>query len=172
MAVVAACAYALDMGTKAWAVRALEGREPIPVIGDLLQLNLVFNPGAAFSTGTQFTVALAILACVAIVVVIYLARRVANTVWAIGLGLLLGGVGGNFTDRLIRDPGPFRGHVVDFLQLPHWPVFNVADMCIDAAAAIIIIQTLRGIGLDGRRSRDDDPHAADVTSAAAERDDA
>ena len=145
----------MDVATKAWAVSHLEGRDPIPVIGDLLRLNLTHNPGAAFSTGTQFTVALSVLALVAIVAVLYFARNVGSRGWAVALGLLLGGVGGNFTDRLIRDPGPFRGHVVDFLELPHWPIFNVADMCIDSAAALIVILTLRGIGLDGQRIRGD-----------------
>ena len=50
--------------------------------------------------------------------------------WAVALGLLLGGALGNVTDRLVRSPGPLRGHVVDFMQLPHWPVFNVADASI------------------------------------------
>ena len=86
-------------------------------------------------------------------------------------GKLLGGVGGNFTDRLIRDPGPFRGHVVDFLQLPHWPIFNVADMCIDAAAVLIVLLTLRGIGLDGSRTHRV-AEAERAATASGERDDA
>ena len=67
------------------------------------------------------------------------------------LGLLLAGVGGNLTDRMLREPGPFRGHVVDFLMLPHWPIFNVADMCINVAAGLILVQAFRGIKLDGSR---------------------
>ena len=58
---------------------------------------------------------------------------------------------GNLTDRLFREPGPMRGHVVDFLRFPHWPIFNVADMCINVAAVLIVVQALRGIGVDGRR---------------------
>ena len=50
-----------------------------------------------------------------------------------------------------RDPGPFRGHVVDFFALPNWPVFNVADICIDVAAGFFVILLLRGIRLDGSR---------------------
>jgi signal peptidase II len=56
---------------------------------------------------------------------------------------------GNLTDRVLREPGPFRGHVVDFLALPHWPVFNVADMCIDTAGALFVLLLLRGDHLDG-----------------------
>jgi signal peptidase II len=112
---------------------------------------LIRNPGAAFSTGTRFTVALSCLALAAIVVVVWLSRRLASHGWAVALGLLLAGVAGNFTDRVFREPGFFRGHVVDFFRLPNWPIFNVADICIDVAAALIVIQALRGIGLDGRR---------------------
>ena len=68
------------------------------------------------------------------------------------LGLLLGGVAGNLTDRIVREPGFLRGHVVDFLMLPHWPVFNVADMCINVAAGLIIVQTFRGIGSTATRA--------------------
>jgi signal peptidase II len=86
-----------------------------------------------------------------VVVVLLLARRVGTTGWAVALGLLLGGVAGNLTDRMVRDPGPLRGHVIDFLHLPHWPVFNVADICINVAAALIIWQSWRGVPLRGRR---------------------
>ena len=106
------------------------------------------------------------LALVAVVVVLYVARRVATTGWAVALGLLLAGVGGNLTDRLFRAPGLFRGHVVDFLQLPHWPIFNVADMCIDSAVALIVVQALRGVGIDGHRVGDDD--AGDAVPAQQE----
>ena len=73
----------------------------------------------------------------------------------------MAGVLGNLTDRLFRSPGALRGHVVDFLQLPNWPIFNVADICINIAAGVIILQAVRGISLDGTRSRDaDDPAPA------------
>jgi signal peptidase II len=80
-----------------------------------------------------------------------LSRRVASTGWALALGILLGGVAGNLTDRIVRPPEPFHGHVVDFLMLPNWPVFNIADICINVAAGLIILQTFRGISLDGTR---------------------
>jgi len=150
-ALCALAAYAVDLVTKSLALARLEGRDPIEVLGPVLRLTLVFNPGAAFSTGTSFTVALSLLAATAVVVVLVLSRRVGTTGWAVALGLLLGGVSGNLTDRIFREPGPLRGHVIDFLQLPHWPVFNVADMCINAAAALIIWQSWRGIGITGAR---------------------
>jgi signal peptidase II len=84
------------------------------------------------------------------VVVAVLGTHVRSTGWAWALGLLLAGIAGNLTDRLFRDPGPLRGHVVDFLQLPHWPIFNVADVCINVAAALIVVQSVRGVPLRGR----------------------
>lgn len=154
-AVIGATAYALDIGTKQWALSALEDRD-IKVVGDLLVLHLTFNPGAAFSTGTEFTAVLTCLAIVAVCTVVVLSFRLASPLWAVGLGLLLGGVGGNLTDRLIRDPGIMRGHVIDWLMLPNWPVFNIADMCIMTAAGVIIIQSLRGVTLRGERITSDD----------------
>ena len=149
-AVVGVAAYALDIGTKQWALSALADRD-IHVVGDLLVLHLTHNPGAAFSTGTEFTVALSFLAVVAVCAVLAFSVRLASPLWSVGLGLLLGGVGGNLTDRLIREPGVMRGHVIDWLMLPNWPVFNVADMCIIGAASVIILQSFRGVTLRGER---------------------
>ena len=149
--VVALTAYAVDVVTKLLAVAHLTPLEPKDVIGGLLRLDLVRNPGAAFSTGTSYTLFLSVIALIAAGVVIRFGRRLGDSTWAVALGLLLAGVCGNLTDRVFREPGFLRGHVVDFLELPHWPVFNVADMLIDAAVALIIIQTWRGIGITGTR---------------------
>jgi signal peptidase II len=148
---VAVVAYAVDLTTKVLAVAHLEPERPRDVIGGLLRLDLVRNPGAAFSTGTSYTVILSVIALVAAGVVIRFGRRLGDRTWAVALGLLLAGVCGNLTDRVFREPGVLRGHVVDFLELPHWPVFNVADMLIDAAVVLIVIQTWRGIGITGTR---------------------
>ena len=147
---VALVAYGVDLASKQWALHALADGD-IAVLGDWLTLHLTFNPGAAFSTGTEFTIVFTCLAIVAVGVVLWLSRRLGSVAWACGLGFLLGGVAGNLTDRLARDPGPMRGHVVDFLMVPHWPVFNVADIAINVAAGLIILQTFRGIALDGTR---------------------
>jgi len=147
---VALVAYGLDLGSKQWALAALVDGD-IAVFGDWFTFHLTFNPGAAFSTGTSFTIVFTALATVAVVVVLWLSRRLGSPAWALALGLLLGGVGGNLTDRIVREPELFHGHVVDFLMLPNWPVFNIADMCINVAAVLIILQTFRGVHLDGSR---------------------
>jgi signal peptidase II len=152
---VALTAYAVDLLTKLLAVDRLSGRRsPVHVLGSWLQLDLVRNPGAAFSTGTSYTLLLSLIALAAAVTVIRFGRRLGNLTWAWGLGLLLAGVCGNLTDRVFREPGFLRGHVVDFLELPHWPVFNVADMLIDAGVILILLQTWRGVGITGSRSGD------------------
>jgi signal peptidase II len=153
---VAVTAFALDQVTKWWAEDALADGQPRQVIGDLLQFRLVYNPGAAFSTGTSYTALLTLVALTVIVVVIRLAPKLQSRGWAIALGLILGGALGNVTDRIFRDPAPFRGEVVDFLELPNWPIFNVADCAITVAAVLFVVLSLRGIGIDGRRI-DDEP---------------
>jgi signal peptidase II len=150
-ALVALTAYAVDLGTKLLAVRHLTPGEPVDVLGSLLRFDLVRNPGAAFSTGTSYTLLLSVIAVIAAGVVIRFGRRLGDRTWAVALGLLLAGVCGNLTDRVFREPGFLRGHVVDFMELPHWPVFNVADMLIDAAVILIIVQTWRGVGITGAR---------------------
>lgn len=150
--------YAADQVTKVLAVRLLTGEPDKPLVGELLQLHLTRNPGAAFSTGTAFTEVFSVLAIVASLVVLYLSGRVRSPFWGFSLGLLLAGITGNLTDRLLRAPGVLRGHVVDFLMLPNWPVFNIADICINAGAVLILVQAFRGVRLDGTRIKDDEGH--------------
>ena len=149
-AAVALLAYGLDLASKQWALSELADGD-IPVVGDWLTFHLTFNPGAAFSTGTEFTVVFSLVAIAAVCVVLWFSRRLGNVVWAVALGLLLAGIAGNLTDRMLRDPGPLRGHVVDLFAVPHWPVFNVADVCIDIAAGLILLQAFRNVRLDGSR---------------------
>ncbi|TWG89821.1 signal peptidase II [Nocardioides sp. J9] len=152
---VAAAMFAVDQVTKVLAVDRLTDRPDVEVVGELLQLHLTYNPGAAFSLGTRFTVALSVLAIVATLVVLWLSRRVQSRWWAVALGFMLAGIDGNLADRLLRDPAPFRGHVVDFLMLPNWPVFNVADICINVGVVMVLIQVLRGVAMDGSRVEKD-----------------
>ena len=151
LAAVFAVLYAVDQATKWLAVDRLTGKPDRELVGDLLVLHLTRNAGAAFSTGTRYTELFTALAFVAVLVVLWLSRRLGNAAWAVAFGALLAGIVGNLTDRIFRSPGVLRGHVVDFLMLPHWPIFNVADMCINVAAALILIQAFRGIRLDGSR---------------------
>ena len=129
----------------------LAGRGPVDVLGPLLRLELVHNPGAAFGIAGGATALFSLIALAVVVVIARTARRLRSTPWAVALGLLLGGAVGNLTDRILREPAIFRGRVVDFLELPHWPVFNVADMGITCSAVLIALLSLRGEMPDGVR---------------------
>jgi signal peptidase II len=163
-AAVALLGYVVDLGSKQVVLQTLQPGERVPVVGDVLSLFLTFNSGAAFSLGTSYTFALSCVAILAALVALWFARRIGSTGWAFALGFLLAGILGNLTDRIFRAPGPMQGHVVDFLRLPNFPVFNVADICINIAAALIILQTVRGVRLDGSHDRgrhSDDPQPED-----------
>jgi signal peptidase II len=157
LAVVAVPVYVADQLTKAWVTANLQPDHPRNLIGSVLQLNLVRNSGAAFSIATGQTWVLTLIACSVVVFVIFTARRLGSRGWALALGLLLAGSLGNLTDRMFRAPGPGRGHVVDFLQLPHYPIFNIADSAIVSAAVLIALMAFRGVSLDGTRVSSDKP---------------
>ncbi|WP_277212816.1 signal peptidase II [Isoptericola croceus] len=156
---LAALVLAIDQLTKWWALMALAPGVPVPLLGELLQLRLVFNPGAALSLATGYTWVLTIVVVAVVVVILAALRRLGSRGWALALGLLLGGALGNLVDRLVRDPGFARGHVVDMIDYAGFFVGNVADIAIVAAAALIVVLSFRGIGLDGRR------HVADEKDA-------
>ncbi|WP_341729939.1 signal peptidase II [Brooklawnia sp.] len=144
MAVMALVLYALDQFTKHVVLQKLTVGDPIEVVPGLLWWSLHFNPGAAFSMGTQFTVAIAVLAlCVLVALMGIVAPRVRGWLTAVAVSWLMAGVAGNLTDRLFRAPGPFRGYVVDFIAVRSFAVFNVADMCITGAAILLIIWSVR-----------------------------
>jgi len=150
---VALLVVVLDRLSKAWAIANLRGKPPVEVIGEFLRLVYVENTGAAFSLGTGFTIIFTAIAVAVIVVIIRTASRLGSLGWAIALGGLLGGAVGNLIDRLTREPGIGRGYVVDFIQLPHWPVFNVADMAIVGSAILMVVLALRGVEVDGASAR-------------------
>lgn len=148
---LAAAVLAADQLTKVWALGALSEGERVPLLGDLLGLTLLFNPGAALGIASGMTVVLTLAAVGVAVVILRVAGRLGSRGWAVGLGLLLGGALGNLGDRLFRAPGVGRGHVVDFIAYADWFVGNVADVAIVVAGGLIVVQSLRGTGLDGTR---------------------
>ena len=136
---VAALIWALDFSTKVWALNSVSPVKPTPIIGTFLQLRLVFNPGAAFSVGTSVTFIFTILSAAAVAGIAYYAIKIINRWWSLVLGLALGGILGNLTDRIFREPSLFNGHVIDWIELPRWPVFNIADMAIVCGAALSVV---------------------------------
>ena len=145
---IAALVVLVDQITKALAVTMLEGKAPIPLLGDFFGLSFTRNPGAAFSFATNATWLFTAFATIATAVIVWKSTKIANVWWALSLGGVLGGALGNLIDRLVRAPGVFHGHVVDFLMFPNFPLFNVADSAIVISAVGIAILSLRGIEYD------------------------
>ena len=139
---VAGVVVVLDQLTKIWAVAALSDG-PVEVIGTLLQFRLTRNPGGAFSLLTGLTPVLAVLAGVMVVYIVRTTRRTSDAVMAYSLGLVLGGAVGNLVDRLVRSPGVLRGEVVDFIKVPNWPTFNIADCAITVGVILIALRGWR-----------------------------
>lgn len=143
---IAAVLFVLDQVTKHWAEANLETDSARPLLGELLQLRLLYNSGAAWGMGSGITPVVTILQlAIAAGVVVFAIRAVRSPWYAVTLGLILGGALGNIHDRLLRAPGPFRGWVVDFLVLPHWPVFNVADMGVVSGAILLVLLSILGL---------------------------
>ncbi len=158
LACVALGAIILDHLAKQWAIDTLltrlqSGEGPIQVIGSWVQLTYTENTGAAFSMGTGYTWIFSVIAIVVAIVILRTARKLGSVSWAIALGGLLGGLLGNLIDRLTREPGFGRGFVVDFIQFPNFPVFNVADSFITCSAVLMVLLTLFGVDYRGNSSR-------------------
>lgn len=150
LAVVATLVVALDLATKLAVVANLEGRTPIELVGGLLTLRVIRNPGAAFGLGVGATVVFSLVAIVVAGTIIRLAPRLRSLSWAVALGLILGGALGNLVDRIFRAPGPLLGHVVDFLDVAYFPwIFNLADSAIVCGGALMVLTSLRGVDYDG-----------------------
>lgn len=147
---VAATILVLDLGSKIAVVATMADGERIPLVGDLVALVLVRNPGAAFSLATGMTWVLTLIAVAVAVGIVRYARRLRSPGWALALGLVLGGAVGNLVDRFFRAPGPLQGHVVDFVSVGWWPVFNVADSAICVGGAVLVVLALLGRDIDGR----------------------
>lgn len=153
---LAIAVYATDQLTKNWVIANLPEGRTVPVLGDFLQWQFVRNPGAAFSMASGATWIFTLLAAAVVGAIIWQVRHLGSRTWAIFFALLLGGVLGNLTDRLTRDPGFPVGHVIDFISTPWmfpWPlspaIYNVADIGIVSAMCLFVLITILGLPIDG-----------------------
>ncbi|WP_241981964.1 signal peptidase II [Cryobacterium sp. TMT3-29-2] len=168
LAVVALGIFALDQISKYLVVSRLTEGDIVRVLGDVLQMHFVRNPGAAFSMAAGMTWIFSIIAVAVVVLIVWFAGRIRSLAWSVVFGLLLGGVLGNLTDRLLREPSFGLGHVIDFISTP-WlipAIYNVADMAIVSSMIIFMYLTIRGIGLDGRRTDGSDSSESTPTQIA------
>lgn len=146
---VAIAVLALDIASKAIVAATLSDRT-IRLLGGVLILTESRNPGAAFSLGgPSETIVFTAIAVGVVIFIIRTSRRIYSVAWAVALGLLLGGATGNLVDRIFRSPGPFRGWVVDWIELPHWPVFNLADSAITCGGVLMVLLAIFGHGIEG-----------------------
>jgi len=136
--------YALDQLTKQWVLRSISPYDARSVVPDFFNLVNVTNDGAAFGSFKGNNTFFVIISMIALVVVtVLLVRRRRSDSWQdVSLALLLSGILGNLTDRLLY------GHVIDFLLFnlhiryaDPWPAFNVADSCISIAVVLFIVHS-------------------------------
>jgi signal peptidase II len=145
---VAALVWATDFVSKNWAINSLSDGQPRRILGDFLKLTFTRNSGAAFSFAPGGTVLLAAFAILVILAIGYWAPRITSRRWGVVLGLVLGGTLGNLSDRILRaniGTGVMKGQVIDWIQLPHWPVFNLADSSIVIAAVFASYLSIRNV---------------------------
>lgn len=148
---VFAVGYIADQLTKRWVETTMTEGQVTDVLAPVLRWHFIRNPGAAFSIGEEHTWIFTIIQAAVAVFVVVLLFRVRSAVWAVALGGLLGGVLGNLTDRLLRPPGFGVGHVVDFIALPNFAIFNIADSLIVCSMSGIVLLMFTGYRLDGTR---------------------
>lgn len=167
---VAGLVLGLDVVTKVLAVKLLVPGQPVEIIGDTVTWTLVRNSGAAFSMATGYTWVLTLVATGVVLGIIWMGRRLVSLWWALGLGMILGGAVGNLMDRFFRAPGPLRGHVVDFLSVGWWPVFNVADSAVVCGAVLLVVLSMFGFDFDteGKRPPEAETVAAEAATAAVD----
>jgi signal peptidase II len=167
---IAAFVLAADIITKSLVVAHLRPGEPVHVIGEVLEFNLLRNSGAAFSFGTGYTIVFTAIALGVVIYIMRTARHLRSLGWAITLGLLLGGAMGNLGDRIFRSPGIFRGNVVDWIEVTrYWPVFNLADSAIVCGGVLTVLLALLGHHLDGTRGEHAAPASDEPAGSASDK---
>ncbi|MFJ6385656.1 signal peptidase II [Kitasatospora sp. NPDC092039] len=149
MTAVALALLASDFITKQIALTNFSRTDPTETLGGLLKFTLVFNSGGAFSIGEGVTWFFTTVKILVIVLMLVMSPRIRTPLWAVSFGLVIAGAAGNLIDRLFRAPSPLEGRVVDWIQLPHWPVFNLADCGVVCGSALVMWASTRGIRLDG-----------------------
>lgn len=138
--------YLLDQWTKWTVLEVVRPDEPRMVIAGFFDIVNVTNTGAAFGSFRNNNTFFIVVSCLALLVVVtLLVRRRRPDAWRdVSLALLLAGILGNLTDRLLH------GHVIDFLlfdlHVPFahpWPAFNVADSCICIAVLCFVVHSMQ-----------------------------
>lgn len=134
---------AFDQWTKQWMETNL-ATGPITVIDGVLWWSYAENYGAAFGMLQGGGTLLGIAALVASVIIVWNLPSVETQAELVGLALIMSGALGNLVDRVVRGTGFFDGAVIDFIRVPNFPNFNVADSAITIGVALLLVASLRG----------------------------
>jgi len=138
---IAAVIVGLDQLSKHWAVSQLNDGHTVHVLWTL-QFNLAFNGGMAFGRGQGLGPVIGVIATVVVVVLVLSLRQSENKMSIIGVGLIVGGAMGNIIDRLFRGDAWLHGKVVDFIDFQWFPIFNVADICVNVGGGLLVLSYL------------------------------
>lgn len=138
---VAAVVVGLDQLSKHWAVSQLNDGHTVHVLWTL-QFNLAFNSGMAFGSGQGLGPLIGVIAVVVVVFLLLSLRQASGKLSVVAIGLIVGGAMGNIVDRLFREDAWLHGRVVDFIDFQWFPIFNIADMCVNVGGGLLIVSYL------------------------------
>ena len=138
---IAAVVVGLDQLSKHWAVSQLNDGHTVHLLWTL-QFNLSFNGGMAFGRGQGFGPIIGVIATVVVVGLLLSLRQSENKVSVVAVGLIVGGAMGNIVDRLFRGDAWLHGKVIDFIDFQWFPIFNVADICVNVGGGLLVVSYL------------------------------
>lgn len=131
-----------DVLTKGWAASAFRN-SPQTIIPGILTFRFTENPGAAFSMFQNAGPFLGVAAVIAVGAIGASLARPRPIHEVVAFGMIIGGALGNLFDRIFRGEGFLDGRVIDWLQLPNFPTFNLADSSVTVAVVILLIGSWR-----------------------------
>jgi len=136
---IAAVIVAFDQLSKHWAVSQLNDGHTVHVLWTL-QFNLAFNGGMAFGRGQGLGPIIGVIATIVVVGLVLSLRRSDGKMSIVAVGLIVGGAMGNIVDRLFRGDAWLHGKVVDFIDFQWFPIFNIADICVNVGGGLLVLK--------------------------------
>lgn len=134
----------IDQLTKFLARQNLSTEKDVPILGPVLSLRLLYNPGATLGMGSSATWVISVFAIVVSCALLWAMVRTDSLSWGIVCSLAFSGAVGNLIDRIVYAHGFLDGRVVDFLDYG-WSIGNIADAYLTIAAVIAIVLLLRSV---------------------------